>query len=61
MIFIKKYLGAIVIALFLVGCSSETSEKNLVDQESSTVVSSESAEESSESEPVNENKAVYCL
>ena len=61
MIFIKKYLGAIAIALFLVGCSSETSEENPGEQESSIVVSSGSAEESSESEPVTENKAVYNL
>ncbi|WP_188204267.1 hypothetical protein [Desemzia incerta] len=57
----KKYIGILAIALTLFGCSRENSEETPAEQESSMVISSESIEESSESESVDENKAAYDL
>ena len=55
MVFINRYFSFLLIAFVLVGCSNE----NTNEQDSSSVVSSESAEEFLKSESGSEEKATY--
>lgn len=57
----KKYVGVLAITLILAGCSSENSEEAPIEQESSTIFSSASTEESSVSESTNQEKGAYNL